>query len=201
MTVRLFTALYISLFVGMFILLFSSSPLGWVLFVFVFVAVFGGLMLMNRPGVVAGAFLLVGVGVWGGGLWLGWQAKDVAAWPTTEGAITRAWFCTVTINGSEDYSGLCLDYTYTVDGAQYTGDTTDTKEFAGVPFLGGIPEQYREDRRVTVYYNPTNPGDSRLAPGLSWRDWLTLGIGAWLAALAVAALASVLWDRYQRQAG
>lgn len=110
MTARLFTALYISLFVSMFILLFADSPLGWVLFVFVFVAVFGGLFFFNRPFVVAGAFLLVGMGVWGSGLWLGWQAKQFTA-------------------------------------------------------------------------------------GLQWRDWLTLGVGAWQAALAVATLASLIWDR------
>lgn len=198
MTTRLFIALYLSLFISLFVLLFSDSPLGWVLFAFLFIAVFGGLFFVNRPLVVAGAFLLVGVGVWGGGLWLGWQAKQMTHWATAEGFITRAWFCTVTINGNEDYSGLCLDYTYTVNGAQYEGDSADTKEFAGAPFFGVIPEQYREDHKVTVYYNPANPGEARLAPGVQWRDWLALGAGAWLAALAVATLASVLWDRSQR---
>jgi hypothetical protein len=107
MTTRLFIALYISLFISMFVLLFSDSPLGWVLFVFVFIAVFGGLFFFSRPFVVAGAFLLVGLGVWGSGLWLGWQ---------------------------------------------------------------------------------------QIAAGLQWRDWLTLGVGAWLAALATATLASLIWD-------
>lgn len=197
MTVRLFAALYLSLFIGMFVLLFSDSPLGWVLFVFVFIAVFGGLFFTDRPLVVAGAFLLVGMGVWAGGLWQGWQAKQVANWSTTNGSITRAWFCTVTINGHEDYSGLCLDYTYTVDSVQYAGDSANTKEFAGVPFFGLIPEQYREDHQVTVYYNPANPGEARLAAGLQWRDGLTIGIGAWLSALAVATLASILGAGYQ----
>lgn len=200
MTARLFIALYVSLFVSLLVLLFSDSPLGWVVFVFVFIAVFGGLFFTDRPQVVAGAFLLVGVGVWGSGLWLGWQAKQIADWAATDGSITRAWFCTVTINGNEDYSGLCLDYAYTVNGAQYEGDTTDTKEFAGAPFFGIIPEPYREDRPVTVYYNPADPGDSRLAPGLQWREWLTVGVGAALAALAVATLASIIRDRYQRPA-
>jgi uncharacterized membrane protein len=200
MTARLFTALYISLFISMFVLLFSDSPLGWVLFAFVFIAVFGGLFFADRPFVVAGAFLLVGVAVWGGGLWLGWQSKQIVRWTRTDGYITQARFCTVTINGNEDYSGLCLDYAYTVANSQYEGDSTDTKEFAGIPFFGIIPEQYREDHKVTIYYDPANPGDSRLAPGVSLREWLPLGVGAWLAALAVATLVSLIWDHYQRTA-
>ena len=43
MTARLFLALYVGHLLSMITLLVGDSPLGWVLFVFLFIAVFGGL--------------------------------------------------------------------------------------------------------------------------------------------------------------
>ena len=49
MTVKLFVALYVGLIVGMFVLFFTNFPVAWVFFGFLFVAVFGGMMLVRSP--------------------------------------------------------------------------------------------------------------------------------------------------------
>jgi len=187
MTGKLFIALYVGLIVGMFILFFTNFPVAWVFFGFLFVAVFGGMMLINRPAIIAAGFLLASLIVLGVGLFAMQQSRQINTWPTTPGVITRSWFCTKTVNGSVVYSGPCIDYRYTANGQTFEASSEDTGEFAQ-RWWTRIPDIYQKDREVNVYYNPRNPGISRLEAVIPVRDWITTLVGAIMAALSAFTL-------------
>lgn len=191
MTVKLFVALYVGLFVGMFVLFFTNFPVAWIFFGFVFVAVFGGMMLADRPAIIAAIFLLASLIVLGAGLWGVQQSRRINAWPTAPGVITRSWPCTKTVNGSVVYSGPCIDYRYTANDQTFEASSTDTGEFAQ-RWWSRIPDVYQEDREVKVHYDPSNPGISRLTADISTRDWVTTIVGGIMAALSAFTLFWVL---------
>ncbi len=198
MTAKLFVALYVGLIVGMIVLFFVNFVVAWVFFAFLFVTVFGGIMLIDRPYLIAAAFLLAGLIVLFAGVYAMQQSIQVSTWPTATGAIKRSWMCTRTVNGSVEYSGPCIDYTYTANEQVYEASSVDTHEFSdrGLAWgITGIPDQYRVDRAVKVHYNPSNPGVSRLDPGIPARDWITTTIGGIMAALSVFTLWWVLFKR------
>jgi hypothetical protein len=187
MTAKLFIALYVGLIAGMIILFITNFPVAWVFFAFVFVTIFGGIMLMNRPYLIAVFFLLASLIVLGIGLSAVPQARQVSTWPTGPGVITRSRFCTYVF-----YSGPCLEYRYRANGQTFEGRSQDTEELAQ---SWRIPDIYQEGREVKVYYDPNNPGISRLTADISPRDWITSIIGAIMAALSTFTLFWVLWKR------
>jgi hypothetical protein len=198
MTAKLFLALYIGLIVGMFVLFFTNFAVAWIFFGFLFVAVFGGLMLIDRPQLIAAAFLLASLIVLGAGVYAMQQSIQVNAWPTAAGTITRAMMCSRWVNGQVVYSGPCIDYFYTANDQSYKASSIDTGEFSDRGFwwgMTGIPDQYRVDRAVKVYYDPAKPGVSRLDPGIPARDWITTIIGAAMAALSAFTLWWVISKR------
>ena len=178
MTVILFIALYVGLIVSMFVLFFTNFPVAWIFFGFLFVAVFGGLMLIDRPYLIAAGFLLASLIVLGVGLFAMQQSRQINTWPTGPGVITRSWFCTQTVNGSVVYSGPCIEYRYRANGQTFEASSIDTGEFAQ-RWWSRIPDSYQEGREVKVYYDPSNPGISRLAADISPRDWITTIVGAY----------------------
>lgn len=198
MTAKLFVALYVGLFVGMFILFFTNFAVAWVFFAFVFVAIFGGLWLIDRLYVIAAGFLLVSLIVLGVAVYSMLQSPQMNNWPTAAGAITRSWMCSRWTNGQTVYSGPCIEYHYSVDEQAYQVSSIDTGEFADRGLwwgIAGIPEQYRVDRAVKVYYDPSHHGISRLDPGIPARDWITAIIGGTMAALSALTLWWVVFKR------
>jgi hypothetical protein len=202
MTARLFLALYVGHILSMIVLLVGDSPFGWVLFVFLFIAVFGGLFMIERPHVIAAAFLLVYLGILWAGSFAASQSARQQSWPTAPGVITRSWFCTVTVNGSTEYNGACIDYRYRVGDQTFEISSTDTREFQAYSLwwrIAGIPADYREGAEVKVFYNPDNPGNARLEPGLASGvrpgEWLAIGIGGLMSALALATFMQVAFFR------
>jgi hypothetical protein len=198
MTAKLFVALYAGLIVGMIVLFVVNFEVAWVFFGFLFVTVFGGIMVMDRPYLIAAAFLLASLIVLGVGLYAMQQSIRVNGWPTATGAITRAWVCTRWVNGEVVYTGPCIDYTYTANEQVYQVSSVDTREFSDRGLwwaVTGIPDQYRVDRAVKVYYDPANPGVSRLDPAIRVRDWITTMIGGAMAALSAFTLWWVVFKR------
>jgi hypothetical protein len=191
MTVKLFVALYVGLIVSMFVLLFAESPVGWVFFVFVFVAVFGGLLASNRPYLIVAGFLGVSLIALGAGLFAMRQAWQITTWPTAFGVITRSRSCTVRINGDVAYSGLCIGYRYQVRGQTFEGDSSETREFAGGTLRS--PASFPEGHEVNVHYDPRRPGYSRLTADIPIRDWLATFAGAVMAGLSVFTLGWLVW--------
>ncbi len=187
MTAKLFIALYVGLFVGMFILFFTNFAVAWVFFAFVFVTVFGGIWFINRPPLIAGAFLVPSLIVLGVGLSGILRLREIAAWPTAPGVITRSWNCSRVTNGSVTYTGPCIEYTYQVDEVKYNADTTDTGEFPTFSWPPPV-DRFRPNQSVRVYHDPLNPGISRLAADSSSIDWSAIGIGGIMAVLAAFTL-------------
>ncbi len=179
-------------------LLVSDSPLGWVLFVFLFVAVFGGLFMIERPHIIAAAFLLVYLGILWIGSFMASQSARQQDWPTAPGVITRSWFCSRSINNETDYSGACIDYRYKVGDQTFEISSVDTREFQSYSAswrISGIPDAYREGAEVKVHYNPNNPGSARLNVEVAPGEWLAIGIGGVMSALAFVTLLQVVLVR------
>lgn len=197
MTRKLFIALYVGLFIGMLILFFTNFPVAWIFFGFLFVTVFGGMLLADRPHIVAAFFLLASLIVLGIGLFALQRSRRINTWPTAPGVITRSLRCTRTVNNEVVYSGPCIDYRYRVNDQTFEASSIDTGEFAQRWWFG-IPDSYREGREVAVHYDPGNPGISRLAAGIPPRDWITTSIGAIMAALSAFTIFWVLL--YSRRA-
>jgi len=198
MTAKLFVSLYVGLFVGMFVLLFANFPVGWIFFGFLFVAVFGGMLVINRPYIIAAGFLVVSLVVLGIGLWGVRQA--VQAWATAPGIITRSRFCTQTVNDKVVYSGPCIDYRYRVNGQTFEAISLGTGELTQ-RWWSRIPDRYREGRNVQVYYDPGDPTISRLAIDIYPQEWVTIIVGAMMAALSAFTLFWVLLKRTHPPAG
>jgi hypothetical protein len=175
----------------MFILFFTNFPIAWVFFGFLFVTVFGGMMLIDRPYIVAAFFLLASLIVLGVGLFAIQQSRQINTWPTAPGVITRSLSCNRTVNGSVVYRSPCIEYRYRVNDQTFEASSIDTGEFAQL-WWSRIPDNYQEGREVKVYYDPSNPDISRLAADISPQDWITTIIGAIMAALSAFTLFWVL---------
>ena len=97
MTNKLFAALYFGLIIGMSVLFFTNSPVAWVYFGFLFVAVFGGLLYADRPDIISLGFLAASLIVLGTGLFSGqktmgdWVAVFVGASMTALSVFTFFW--------------------------------------------------------------------------------------------------------------
>ena len=110
-------------------------------------------------------------------------------WPTAIGIVRKA-----ELTGHEDADGntygLQLEYVFEVEGESHVG----TRIFPGSDryqraMAGGIANRYREDGRVTVYYDPENPGRCFLEID-HWNRSIGLALGCGLFAMG---LSSILW--------
>ena len=81
-----------------------------------------------------------------------------------------------------------VEYSYIVDGTQFTNDRIRIGQWVGDYTLHRSIPPRPEDLRVDVYYNPNEPADSVLIPGISWVvEWPPL-------ILAVACAADVVFS-------
>jgi hypothetical protein len=150
MTVRLFVALYVRLIVSMIVLFIANFPLGWIFFGFLFVAVFGGMLVADRPYLIAAGFLVTSLIVLGVGLLAMQQAWQTNTWPTAPGVITRSQYCTRTTNGLEVYRGRCIDYRYRVADQTFDAGTIETGQYArGGPL--SLPDNFQAGQDVKVH--------------------------------------------------
>jgi hypothetical protein len=92
---KLIVALYVGLVVGMIVLYVVNLSVAWIFIDFMIVAVFGGLMLKNRPAIIAAGFLVTSLILMGAGLCQLQQSGQTSAWPTAPGVITDSFMCTV----------------------------------------------------------------------------------------------------------
>jgi hypothetical protein len=98
--------------------------------------------------------------------------------------------------------GVDFDYSYAVNGVDYTGHRYRYDDHNTAFEFSAVASAHRSGSLQTVYYNPNNPADSLLQPGLDGSDLLLL-----LFALPFNALTLGLWAgvararREQRHAG
>lgn len=101
------------------------------------------------------------------------RARKTSHWPMAEGVIEESAV-------SSDANDLLphISYRYNVDGQGYQrtiefpADITPTQEFAT-----SYVKKYPVGARIQVYYNPENPEQATLEPGLGKGDWLVFAIG------------------------
>lgn len=104
-------------------------------------------------------------------------------WPSTEGRVTHS----IIARGGET-SGLHFRYDFTVEGRDYTGERVSFGSVRG----RRVVEEYPQGAEVTVYYDPANPGESVLEPGLPLTSYLlnqAIPAAAVLVGLVVVVLA------------
>jgi hypothetical protein len=129
---------------------------------------------MKRIHAIGLGVLLIGGGI-GGLVYLSSaqkKARESRSWPTVKGRITQ---CDVVRKGGTTGRGVSnvryeieLAYSYTVDGKRFRGDRM---QVFGVShkFEDDAQEharQYPVGKAVPVYYNPDDPEDAVLEPGI-----------------------------------
>ncbi|MBL8079450.1 MAG: DUF3592 domain-containing protein [Anaerolineales bacterium] len=108
--------------------------------------------LMNKRGKIIGIAMMAGSALITLVFALfAWQSIESYNWPETDGVVTYASY-TGALDSKNDRS--YFDYEYSVDGMTYQGKESDKGTFADVP--------PKEGETIKVYYNPSNPGDSRV---------------------------------------
>lgn len=139
----------------------------------------------------ATVLFLIGTGLilYGGNtLATAWRSSS---WPTTEGKITYSAL------RSEGAPGLW--YEYRVQGTRYVAEFYrvggNATPFASV--AKAASERYPEGRAVKVYYNPNDPSEAVLEPGVWYGNFIfpVVGIGLLLAAWVAKKLTAVLAAR------
>ncbi len=147
-------------------------------------------------------FLLVG----GGLSWWGWNilqdARASASWPTVDGRVTRSEVTESTdADGGDSYSPE-VTYEYQVNNRSYENSTIKFGEnsYSSRRRAEEIAATYPVGQRVNVSYDPNEPGQSVLEPGVTGGSYIVLGIGALFVAvsliiLIIAPIASVLRRR------
>ena len=95
------------------------------------------------------------------------RAKKSAQWPSVPGVITASWMSSGICKGVPCYHGE-IAYGYRVGGSDYHGTRLDLgrSHWAAQDSWQRILDQYPRDKAVSVYYEPGNPADSVLEPGL-----------------------------------
>ena len=91
--------------------------------------------------------------------------------------------------GAVSRRGIEIEYNYTVDGVDYTGHRYRYDDHNVTFEWGATVEEYPRWSSQTVYYNPQNPADALLEPGIDGCDLLCL-----LFALPLNVLTWTLWS-------
>lgn len=120
------------------------------------------------------------------------RQQAASAFPAVEGAITDAKVAEESDADGTSY-GAQLRYAYEVAGRNYTGGRDRySKMFGSRKFALGVVQAHPLGSKVTVYYNPADPSDALLRPGLSAFDFFMLlfllpfniiAVGGWALAL------------------
>ncbi len=120
------------------------------------------------------------------------RAAASAKWPTVQGLLSevRLWGPRLIDGKMQEAEKLAVKYSYDVESASYTGASPANYTLV-YPETVAFAERHTAGNEITVYYNPKNPAESVLLPGLK-RDKpyseLVLGAIAVIVGGAVAAL-------------
>jgi hypothetical protein len=90
-----------------------------------------------------------------------------------------------------------IEYRYTVDGQQLTGDrvwTSDGNSSSNVStFAKNAVASYPVGKEVAVHYDPAAPAVCVLEPGTTWTTYLPLGLGGLFFMVGVLLLGSLVF--------
>jgi hypothetical protein len=134
----------------------------------------------------------IAIGIYGYGV-LG-DSKASGSWPSVEGTVV-----TSEVEQSRDttsksrnkykYSPNIVfeyevgDYVYSSDRVEFVTTTSKSPND-----IREITARYPVGSGVAVFYDPADPGNSVLTPGVSWKSYIFLAMGAIFALVGVVAL-------------
>lgn len=128
------------------------------------------------------AIFLFGILALGYGVQLVRQAQASMDWPTAEGVIILSKTTSRHRLRGGRLTEADIRYAFTVDGHEWRGHTVRF----GQTFAGGFSgrraaqqrvQRYPRGRSVAVHYDPADPNQSVLEPGLHWKAWVPCGMG------------------------
>ncbi len=124
-----------------------------------------------------GAFILGGLIALGvGGSHFVWSVRS-ASWPTVEGVVLTSKLEMHEGNKGATYSAR-ITYDYQVKGRHYDGRRLAFGALASsTGYAQGILDRYPVGGKVRVYYDPRDPGEAVLEPGLHGGTWVCFGVG------------------------
>ena len=146
--------------------------------------------------------LAVGLGIIAFEGYAGFKGFEASAWPTASAQITKS----AMMNGTMEQQKLRreeIEYIYNVHGNTFQNDRI---QFGHMRLLDrrslsfvkrGMLNNYSRDSTVRVHYNPSDPSDSVIEPGLPVSSYVVIGIAAVMCAYAASVLfAAVEPDEY-----
>lgn len=145
-----------------------------------------------------GLIVLAGFAVLAYGLYSMYHGVASGFWPTTPGKVL---YSQIYVSGSGNLTLGEVRYEYELDGTRLLGDHIQggSKELAHAWVKAN-----RVGDGITVHYNPLDPADSEVLPGIGWRDFILPGIGlavlAWAVVLRKAAIATERWEEEREAA-
>lgn len=118
------------------------------------------------------------------------KAKEVESWPTTQGTIVRSEMAVMLDNYK-----VHIEYVYQVDGKSYRSPEVRTRGTAGKHRSDVAPLilKYPVGQEVQVYYNPANPSDAYLEPGVDVVNYIIIVSPVLFGLLALA----YLFDKFR----
>lgn len=143
-------------------------------------------------GVFAAVFLLVGIALSISGIRQVKLAQSSSKWPATDGKIVSAIVTREESTDTDSSGGKTrirtdttfrprLQFAYEVAGVSYTADQRvigGTEGYSSQAQADSVIEKYPTGRSVKVYYDPSDPQDGVLEPGISGTPfiWLVAGV-------------------------
>jgi hypothetical protein len=126
-------------------------------------------------------FMIAGGVVCLWGLWEAFQAHRSASWPSVAGTVVSSTVAAGTSGTGKSRSTTYkakVTYRYQVDGAAYENDVLRPGQFS-MGLMSGAQKDVRQHPPGpgTVYYDPAEPSDSVLEPGLYWAVSLKPAVG------------------------
>lgn len=132
-------------------------------------------------------FILVGLGICGFGLSILNKGHSSLSWPISEGTIVHSdidkkWSSAKHESGRKiwrhKYSSD-IHYTYKVKGNSYRANNIRLLKFwtSSKQEVENEVKKYPKWKKVKVYYNPNDPKDAMLEPGIILLDYFVAAIG------------------------
>ncbi len=133
-------------------------------------------------------FMAIGAALTIWGVFIVQNARASANWPGTPGQITESAIDVTTDAESDPSYSPQVAYTYQVNGTFYEGyrikfgENTYSSEREALEILG----MYPVGQTVMVYYDPADPDNTVLEPGVSGGSYIVLSVGVIFVVVSLA---------------
>jgi len=104
------------------------------------------------------------------------KALQTLSWPHTNGFVISTEVKRIPSSKGPSKFSPIINYTYKVDSVEYSSDRYSSTGASGTSeWANGVVSQYWVNSAIKVFYNPRNPKESVIDPGLqSDNYWMTI---------------------------